>query len=151
MMAESMFRVLSWVLTLSLTLTPAVVGACAALFCGPGDMQVARHDTHSASQPKAPALTDAHAHHATEHHLPASPPSAHLRGLPDHDCCATVNTPVLGVAVVTSRLDAGMPAGPDAITCAVVFVVPEVGDHSPPPRDRRLVPSPISAPLILRI
>lgn len=152
MMAESMFRAMSWVLTLSLTLTPAVVGACAALFCGAGAMQVASHDRHSDHhRPQAPAVADAHAHHAAEHPLPASPSSAHLRGLPDKDCCATATTPVLGVAVATSRLDAGALAGPDTLTCAVVFVAPEGGDHSPPPRHRRPVPSPTSAPLILRI
>ncbi|MCC7043967.1 MAG: hypothetical protein IT183_08895, partial [Acidobacteria bacterium] len=78
-----MSRVLALVLTAALTLTPAVVGACAVMWCAPGGAVQAESDAghHGHHEPVAPS---AHAHHDMGHTAAVAAPAAHVRGVPDH-------------------------------------------------------------------
>jgi hypothetical protein len=147
-MILSMPRVLALVLTAALTLTPAVVGACAVMWCAPGWAVQAESDAghHGHHEPVAPA---AHAHHDMGQAAAVAAPSAHVRGVPDHECCAGAARTAV-VAVVTSRLDAG--AVPDAVTPNRADVARDAGhQHSPPSRAHARPPQPVPASVVLRI
>jgi hypothetical protein len=147
-MIVAMPRAVALVLTAALTLTPAVVGACAVMWCAPGGVVQAAsdagHDGHH-----EPVATAAHAHHDMGDTAAVAAPSAQVRGVPDHECCDAARTAL--VAVVTNRLDADT-APSAAVTPSRTDVAGDAGhQHAPPSQTRARPPQPVTAPVVLRI
>ena len=122
-------RVLALALTVALTFTPAVVGACAALLCAPvgGGAALVADEGHAGHHgaPVAAVLPDAHAHHASMHGaghaemaVVESGPAHHValrlqfNDLTEHDCCANAGSLAVATVSGANRLD--MAADADA-------------------------------------
>ena len=158
MMVVSMSRLLSWLLTVSLTLTPAVVGACAALVCAPDrdGVHIGHHaaiDTAHAGGHPGHVQPDAHAGHH-EHQAPVAArvlAEASLEAVAAPDCCTLAASREAVVAVVTGRHH-GMTA-PDVLTGVAPHAMADPrAPRQPSPTERLNVPpQPAVAPLVLRL
>jgi hypothetical protein len=163
--AVSAVRIIAFALGVALTLTPAVVGACAALLCAPaasGTVAAAGPDHDGHHPAPASGRSDAHAHHASMQgsagasatqsgavHTGAAP--LQLRGVAEHDCCAGAGAPAIAAVPGTNRLD-DIAAYDAAVRAASIGV----GVGSPllqpsPPIPSKAPSSPASSPRVLRI
>jgi hypothetical protein len=164
----SLPRALALSLSVALTFTPAVVGACAALLCAPaadGAAVVADqgHAGHHGA-PAAAGVPDEHAHHGSMHgaghaeiagvesvRTPAVSPRLQVRSWPGHDCCADAGSLAVAAVPAANRLDIAAQA--DAVVRAPGSTAGAgISDLPRPPTIPIESPHPsVSAPLVLRI
>jgi hypothetical protein len=161
-------RVLAVALSVTLTFTPAVVGACAALVCAPvggGGAVVAGQSHEGHHQATAAAgVPDEHAHHASMHgaghavravvestgtHETASGLQVH--GLSEHDCCSNGGVAAVAATPGANRRDIAAHVDAAVTAFGILAGVAGSGLRRPPALASNISPLPSSAPLVLRV